>query len=825
MNFKTLLLKDAIAQELLNSLAADFESLLEDSEELIVRIYEGDTVLNESLDLYDLFYEENVAGIIVNGNLTVNGTIIDFELDTYSCFLQINGSLSCQRLAAGCAEILIAGDANITETLVAFYNHGTIEIDGNLNTRLLIVDDHGISIYGKTNAVSYCRGWHIKGADYSDWREILLPEVASELLDADDYLFAGDVRLLKKLQDGDALFKENLGNFSADNNPVARVASWEEIKPLIQHLACKYEDYPFAIAEKQQPDELKKEKFLLYEGRTVLDEMDLVTEKYMGIIVLGDLHVKGSIISEDTDGATSLIVLGNLKAKNMCVGGQLIYITGYIAVEEMIMGVYNHGEMYGQSYVWCPVVINDDYHFYFTHLASVQILDFTDDNDKDLIQEKLIDDLFDQEDWFVYYSVIREGKPLLKELPARNIVTKEDLANLINIPLFGPQINNIAFMEDDWHITLDRGGYPDEDGDITPSSLIAINSEKNRFLMWYMIDDNTISTLLKDANDEWIPAQPKWRSWIAEQFTIVESIIMRKVRWNNKHIKPINNEELWELIWMFRNDQDDATYHEIATEVFTRVLHGALHPFTYIYNTFPEKSEERGLAESPEWIHAAALLDGLIANGLATEVSTSTPLAERRAELYTVTEYSFGFSPELDERYEDKPIDRAFICALNEELLPVEGALLRLDAGVSSYILAGMHTSEVDLFTERMQALGINPKYFTFADEKEEAVLKQVAAVMIPVAKENNTEALHLLRERAPALWNYVYNERGDIAFWQEWINDFKTWLIVKAGSSHTLRGEENIAPLHPDVAFWIDWCEKYDAIRENSDTSVPDEE
>ncbi|TWV93313.1 hypothetical protein [Chitinophaga pinensis] len=121
MNFKTLLLKDAIAQELLNSLAADFESLLEESEDLIVRIYEGDTVLNESIDLYDLFYEENVAGIIVNGNLTVNGTIIDYELDTYSCFLQIKGSLNCHTLASGCAEILIAGDANITEALVAFY--------------------------------------------------------------------------------------------------------------------------------------------------------------------------------------------------------------------------------------------------------------------------------------------------------------------------------------------------------------------------------------------------------------------------------------------------------------------------------------------------------------------------------------------------------------------------------------------------------------------------------------------------------------------------------------------------------------------------------
>jgi len=825
VNFKTLLLKEAIAQELLASLAADFESLLEESEELIVRIYEGDTVLNESIDLYDLYYEENVAGIIVNGNLTVNGTIIDYELDTYSCFLQVKGSLSCHTLASGCAEILIAGDANITEALVAFYNHGTLEIDGDLHTRLLVVDDHGISIYGKTNATTYCRGWHIQGADYTDWRDIMLPAVADELLDENDYLFAGDVRLLKKLQDQDPVFKEKVGDFSAAHNPVARVTTWAEIKPLIRHLECEYEEYPFAIAEKQSEQELEKEKFLLYEGRTILDELDLVTEEYMGIIVLGDLHVKGSIISEETDGATSLIVLGNLKAKNMCVGGQIIYITGYVDVEEMIMGIYNHGEMYAKSYVWCPVVINDDYHFYFTHLAGVKVLEFTDDDDKDIIKEKLIDDLFDEEEWFVYYSVIREGKPLLKEQPSRKIVTKEDLTNLLNISLFGPQSHTFAFSEDDWYITVDRGGYIDEDGDPVASSLIAINSEKGRYLMWYMEEDETISTLVKDADDKWIPAQPKWRSWIAEEFTAVESIILRKVRWNNRNIKVINNEELWALIWMFRNDQDDEEFRGIANEIFTRVIHGALFPFAYVYITFAENSEERGLAESPESIHRVALLDGLIANGLITEVSTSGPLAERSDELNIVTEYTWGYSPELDESYANKPIDRAFICGINEELLSVNGALLRLDVGTRSYILAGMNIDEIELVTARMQALGINAKYFTAADEKEEASLKQVAAAMLAIAKENNTEALHLLRDRAPVLWSYVYNERGDMAFWQEWIDDFKSWLILKAGSSHTFRGEENIAPLHPDVEFWIDWCEKYDVIKETSDTSVPDEE
>ncbi len=64
---------------------------------------------------------------------------------------------------------------------------------------------------------------------------------------------------------------------------------------------------PFAINERQ--GYLTDAKFLLYTSTTVLDELDLDTEEYMGIIVAGDLQINGSIINENTDGACSLIVL------------------------------------------------------------------------------------------------------------------------------------------------------------------------------------------------------------------------------------------------------------------------------------------------------------------------------------------------------------------------------------------------------------------------------------------------------------------------------------------------------------------------------------
>lgn len=825
MNFKTLTLREALAEDLLNSLATDLEETLEDSlDTLVVRIYEGDTILNESIDLYDLYYAQNIAGIIVNGNLSVNGTIIDFEIDTYSCFLIVHGSLTCKTLAAGVAEILVNGDLHATDAVVTYYNHGVIEISGNLHANLFIVDDHGINIFGETHAATYCRGWHLQGADYTNWKDILLPDVATELLDEGGYLFAGDVRLLKMLQEDKPVFKQTLGNFSPENNPTPREASWAEVKPLVQGLPCKYEEYPFGIAEKQTGG-LPDDKFLIYDGTTVLDSLDLDTEEYTGIIVVGNLIVKGNIINENTDGACSLIVLGNLKAKNMCVGGQTIYINGYIDVEEVLIGIYNHGELYGKSYVWCPAIINDDYHFYFEDFASVKVLDLWEDADKDLVKELLIDDIFDEEDNFLPYSTLREADSLLKPVTKRTEITVDDLTRLMNIPLFGPDNLEISFSENGWHISIDRGGYEDEDGDTAPSSLSAIHIEKGENFFWYLSTDNTITTLVKDGSDEWITATGKWMPKVFEHFTLIETLINRKVHWNNKYVKEINKEELWELIWMFRNHQTQEVdvFHAMASAVFTRVLYGAAYPFAYVFARYKEESEHRGLENNPEWIHAAALLDGLIYLGLATEVTRTAPLAEKKEDLAVVTELNWDYIPEIPERYASQPIDRDFLCEVNKELLSVNGALLRLDPGVGSFILGGMNLDDVEILNSRMQPWGINPKYFTYADPEEEAALKQTAHTLIQAAADNNKALLNSLREQQPGLWDYVYNERGDVVFWQDWIEKLQRRLTDNAGMAYMYRGEAFADPMDPELEYWIDWCERWEKVKENSHIILPE--
>ncbi|WP_343672930.1 hypothetical protein [Chitinophaga sp.] len=807
MNFKTLPLRAALENDLLDSLTTDYDLFEENLDTLQIRIYEGDTVLNEIVDLYDLYYEQNIAGIIVNGHLTVNAPIIDFEPDTYSCFLQVHGSLTCTRLVAGCAEIIVNGDVNVADVMVAYYNHGNVEIAGDLNGELLIIDDHGARIKGKINAATYCRGWQIPAADYTDWKKILIPDIAAQLLDEDNYLFAGDVRLLKLLQAGVPVFKPSLRHISADNNPAPQVVGFEAIKPLVQHLPAKYEDYPFALAEKMpERDDLK---FLLYSGTTVLESLDLDIPDYFGIVVTGDLIVNGNIVNEETDGACSLIVLGNLKAKNVIVGGQLIYVTGYVAVQELLMGIYNHGEFNSQSYVWAPVVIADDYRFHFSHLATVKVLDFNDDDDKEIIREKVIDELFDQEDWFLYYTTVKEGIPLLKPALQRNVITKEDFLNLLHVPLFGPDHLRLAINEDGWHIALNKGGEIDEDGEAVPGSITAIHTENEKNYFWYITDEDTIGTLIEDEAENWVNVPND--AEVLKAFTTIEGYVNRKIKWNNKLIKTIDKDQLWKLIWMFRNTPDETIFQGLAVSVFRRVLYAAEFPYAYIFTKYQEDSQHRGLADSPYWLVGAALLDGLIAAGLAGEITRSVPLSERVQELNSILDYYWGVHITLHERFVHDPIDKSFMCGLNGMLTEQQGALLRLDAGVGSFIIAGTHVKDLDILNELMHPFGVFPKYFTDADEEEETELKKIAETL----KSADITQLHEARVHQPKLWDYVYNERGDVKYWQEWIDDLKNKIELAGGSAAIFRGEDDAPPMEPELDHWLTWCEKYEAISE----------
>ena len=111
--------------------------------------------------------------------------------------------------------------------------------------------------------------------------------------------------------------------------------------------------------------EFDEESVLVLEKSATIEKLNLdapfdEVEHVFLILAQGDLTVKKYIYNEDTDGASGLIVLGNLQAENMLVGGQEIYVTGDLVVKEVFWGDYNHGDLHVRGNASAEVFVETD---------------------------------------------------------------------------------------------------------------------------------------------------------------------------------------------------------------------------------------------------------------------------------------------------------------------------------------------------------------------------------------------------------------------------------------------------------------------------------
>jgi hypothetical protein len=114
--------------------------------------------------------------------------------------------------------------------------------------------------------------------------------------------------------------------------------------------------------------------FLLAETSVRIDHIDLDDPQHLlaaqqagkhitGIIVLGDLHIARYVYNENTDGACSVFVQGDMHAEHIICGGQEIYIRGNLHVGQLFWGDYNHGDLSVKGDVHCKVFIDtEQYH-------------------------------------------------------------------------------------------------------------------------------------------------------------------------------------------------------------------------------------------------------------------------------------------------------------------------------------------------------------------------------------------------------------------------------------------------------------------------------
>ncbi len=98
--------------------------------------------------------------------------------------------------------------------------------------------------------------------------------------------------------------------------------------------------------------EFDEEIVLVHEGTLHVPTLDLdhltggeADDAVFLLLVEGDLIVDHAIYNEETDGATGLIVTGNVRARHLIVGGQEIYVGGDLNIRELLWGDYNHGDL------------------------------------------------------------------------------------------------------------------------------------------------------------------------------------------------------------------------------------------------------------------------------------------------------------------------------------------------------------------------------------------------------------------------------------------------------------------------------------------------
>jgi hypothetical protein len=118
--------------------------------------------------------------------------------------------------------------------------------------------------------------------------------------------------------------------------------------------------------------EFEDEWILVHHGDVTVDYLDLnEIEKRVPnlpegdfifcIVVDGNLSIESHTYNENTDGATCLVVRGDLKVPNAVVGGSEIYVTGNLEVSELFWGDYNHGTLKVKGNAAINVLLSTDY--------------------------------------------------------------------------------------------------------------------------------------------------------------------------------------------------------------------------------------------------------------------------------------------------------------------------------------------------------------------------------------------------------------------------------------------------------------------------------
>jgi hypothetical protein len=160
-----------------------------------------------------------IRGVIITGNLTVNGSIVNSDMNG-GPFLLMTGNVAAHNLVAGGAHMVIKGNANVRDVAYGHYNDGSIQINGDLSAPIFINEDHDFGFNAlKNNQFKYDFNNDDLGED--DDGNPKIPKKLRALLDDDIKDWAD---LTSSLKSGEHVLK-TVGKVSA----VKDAAYWQKL--------------------------------------------------------------------------------------------------------------------------------------------------------------------------------------------------------------------------------------------------------------------------------------------------------------------------------------------------------------------------------------------------------------------------------------------------------------------------------------------------------------------------------------------------------------------------------------------------------------------
>lgn len=125
-----------------------------------------------------------------------------------------------------------------------------------------------------------------------------------------------------------------------------------------------------------------------------------------GLIVLGNLSVKGCIINEEGDYGALLYVAGQVSCQSLVAGGSTIIIQRDITAEEVIISHYNHGHLKCNGLASSAVLIIYD-HYTYIEKHDTSLFYYNDKTGESPVENDCYEDEETDEDWLCSPNLTR----------------------------------------------------------------------------------------------------------------------------------------------------------------------------------------------------------------------------------------------------------------------------------------------------------------------------------------------------------------------------------------------------------------------------------